>query len=94
MVTHVVLWKFRPGTESEQERFLNGLRGLVGVVKEIKTQEIHTSAVKDSEYDAMLLCTFDSMEDLARYRVDPRHVAVADICKAIRVTRSAFDYES
>ena len=28
MVKHIVLWKFRPGTEAEQKQFLDGLRGL------------------------------------------------------------------
>ena len=30
MIRHIVMWKFRPGTETEQERFLDGLRGLQG----------------------------------------------------------------
>ena len=94
MITHVVLWKFKPGTEADQERFLSGLRSLLGVIPEIKTQKIHRTYVKDSEFDALLVCTFDSKEALERYRTDPRHVAVADICKGIRVTRSTFDYES
>ncbi len=94
MVTHVVLWKFKPGTEADQERFLSGLKGLLGVVPEIKTQEIHRSAVENSEFDALLICTFDSMEALNAYKVDPRHVAVANICKEIRTVRSAFDFES
>ena len=36
---------------------------------------------------------FDSMEDLAAYKVDPRHVAASALCKAIRVDRVAVDYE-
>ncbi|MBR4768770.1 MAG: Dabb family protein [Lachnospiraceae bacterium] len=94
MVTHVVLWKFKPGTEADQDRFLTGLRGLLGVIPEIRSQEIHRTAVQNSEFDAMLVCTFDSLEDLYKYRDDPRHVAVASICKEIRTVRSAFDYES
>ncbi len=93
MITHVVMWKFKPGTEAEQERFLTGLKGLFGVIPEIKTQEVHRSAVPGSEYDAILISRFDSLEALNTYKVDPRHVAVSDICKSIREIRSAFDYE-
>ena len=32
MIRHIVMWKFRPGTEAEQEQFLGGLRALQGVV--------------------------------------------------------------
>lgn len=94
MITHVVLWKFKPGTEEDQEQFLTGLKGLYGIIPEIRTQEIHKSAVDGSEFDAMLISTFDSLDALRRYRDDPRHVSVASICKEIRTVRSAFDFES
>ena len=28
MIKHIVMWKFRPGTETEARAFLDGLRGL------------------------------------------------------------------
>ena len=86
MITHVVMWKFKPDTEADQERFLTGLKGLFGVIPEIKAQEVHRSAVPDSEYDALF-------RELQELEVDPRHVAVSEICKSIRVIRSAFDFE-
>ena len=30
MLRHIVMWKFRPGTEAEQDLFLTGLQGLYG----------------------------------------------------------------
>ncbi len=92
MVKHIVLWKFRPGTEAEQKQFLDGLRGLYGVIPQIKEQEVGVNAGAGN-YDAALVSVFDSMEDLAAYQSDPRHVAVASICKAIREDRVAVDYE-
>ena len=49
--------------------------------------------MKDSQYDAVLLTEFDSLEDVERYKNDPRHLAVAAICKEIRTVRSAIDIE-
>ena len=92
MIKHVVLWKFRPGTEAEQARFLEGLRGLYGIIPQIKEQEVGVNAGPGT-YDAALVSAFDSLEDLAAYQTDPRHVAVAEICKAIREERVAVDYE-
>ena len=94
MITHVVMWKFKPNTEKEQERFLTGLKALYGVIPEIKAQEVHVSAVPNADYDAILISKFDSLETLNAYKVDPRHMAVADICKSIRTIRSAFDFEA
>ena len=92
MIKHVVMWKFKPGTEAEQEKFLSGLRGLLGVIPQIKEQEVGVNK-GENNYDAVLVSLFDSMEDLAAYQTDPRHVAVASICKEIRVDRVAVDYE-
>lgn len=93
MIKHVVMWKFKEGTEAEAEKFMEGLRSLDGVIPEILEMEVAKSAVPDSDYDAILVSKFESLEALNAYKVNPKHVAVADMCRAIRVTRVAFDYE-
>ena len=35
MIRHIVMWKFRPGTEAEQKQFLDGLRSLQGVIPQL-----------------------------------------------------------
>ena len=67
MIRHIVMWKFREGTEEKANEFLTKLAALDGV--------------------------FETMDDLNAYKVDPRHVAVSDICKSIRADRVAVDYE-
>lgn len=92
MIKHIVLWKFKPGTEAEQKQFLEGLRGLYGVIPEIKAQEVGVN-LKAGNYDAALISVFETMEALEAYKKDPRHVAVSGLCKAIREDRVAVDYE-
>lgn len=91
MIRHIVMWKFRPGTEAEQAKFLDGLRGLAGVIPELLKVEVSVSV--GGEYDAVLVSEFQSLEALERYKADPRHVAVSDLCKSIRTGRAAVDYE-
>ena len=43
-------------------------------------------------YDACLIADFDDLEALSRYKNDPRHVAVSTLCKSIRESRGAIDY--
>ena len=93
MIRHIVMWKFREGTEEQRDLFLQGLSELYGVIPEIRKQEIHRSAVPDSDYDAVLISDFDSLETLDRYKKDPRHQAVSGLCKSIRISRSAIDFE-
>ena len=92
MLRHIVLWKFRPGTEAEQTAFLNGLRALQGVVPQLLKAEIGVNA-GTGNYDAVLVAEFESPEALRAYQNDPRHVAVSALCKEIRTDRAVVDYE-
>jgi len=92
MIKHIVMWKFKPGTEKEMMEFIRGLRGLFGVIPQIKEQEVGVNCV-EGNYDAVLISAFDSLEDLETYKKDPRHVAVSGLCKEIRESRVAVDYE-
>ena len=92
MIRHIVMWKFRPGTEAEQEQFLTGLRGLQGVVPQLLRSEVAVN-VGEGNYDAVLVSEFESLEALEAYKNDPRHKAVSQLCKSIRVDRVAVDYE-
>ena len=92
MIRHIVMWKFRPGTEQEQLQFLEGLRGLQGVVPQLLRSEVAVN-VGEGNYDAVLVSEFASLADLETYKNDPRHKAVSALCKSIRTDRVAVDYE-
>lgn len=92
MIRHIVMWKFRPGTEAEQEQFLTGLRGLQGVVPQLLRSEVAVN-VGEGNYDAVLVSEFESLEALEAYKNDLRHKAVSQLCKSIREDRVAVDYE-
>ena len=88
----IVMWKFREGTEEKANEFLTKLAALDGVIPQLKKCEVAKNIGKDN-YDAVLVSEFETMDDLNAYKVDPRHVAVSDICKSIRADRVAVDYE-
>ncbi len=92
MIRHIVMWKFREGTEAEQERFLTGLQALFGVISQLKACEVRRCIGSDN-YDAVLVSEFASMDALQAYKDDPRHKAVSALCKSIRTDRVAADYE-
>ena len=92
MIRHIVMWKFRPGTETEQARFLEGLRNLQGVIPQLLKSEVAVN-IGQGNYDAVLVSEFESLETLEAYKNDPRHKAVSALCKSIREDRVAVDYE-
>ena len=92
MIRHIVMWKFRPGTEQEQVQFLEGLKQLQGVIPQLLKSEVAVNVGADN-YDAVLVSEFESLEALEIYKNDPRHKAVSALCKSIREDRVAVDYE-
>ncbi len=48
MIRHIVMWKFREGTEREQEQFLTGLQGLFGVIPQLRRCEVKRCIGKDN----------------------------------------------
>ena len=92
MLKHAVMWKFKEGEEENMNKFLQGLKSLYGQIEEIKMMEVHTSIKKDGLYDAILICGFDSEEDLEKYKNDERHQKVSKLCKQIREARASVDW--
>lgn len=93
MVRHIVMWKFKEGTQKEMQKFLDELMGLKNQIEVIRHIETGSSINDQNSYDAVLICDFDSMEDLISYQNDPRHLKVAALCKEIRISRADVDYE-
>ena len=92
MIRHIVMWKFRPGTEAEQKQFLDGLRSLQGVIPQLLKSEVAVN-VGEGNYEAVMISEIESLEALDTYKNDPRHKAVSALCKSIRTDRVAVDYE-
>ena len=93
MVKHIVMWKFREGTQAQMREFLDGLESLRGQIPQIVEMEIGVDWGAKGNYDAVLVFFFPTREDLEAYKNAPRHVAVSALCKSIRTDRVAVDYE-
>lgn len=92
MIRHVVMWKFRPGTEAEQRQFLEGLRALQGVIPQLLRSEVAVN-MGTGNYDAVLVSEFADRAGLEAYQQDPRHEAVSALCASIRLERASVDWE-
>ena len=92
MIRHIVMWKFRPGTQAEQQQFLDGLWSLQGVIPQLLRSEVAVN-VGEGNDDAVLVSEFQDLAALEAYKNDPRHKAVSALCKSIRTDRVAVDYE-
>lgn len=87
------MWRFKDGTDAEQEKFLSGLKSLYGEIEELRACTVARNCNPDDGYDAILVSDFDDLDALNRYKINPKHVAVSELCKEIRLDRVAVDYE-
>ena len=92
MIKHVVMWKFKPGTNEQMNKFLQALKDLDGKIDVLRSMEIGVNQGSDDNCDAVVTTTFDSFEDLYTYATHPLHVAASSLCKQIRVSRHAVDF--
>ncbi|MBI9102998.1 MAG: Dabb family protein [Spirochaetales bacterium] len=100
MIKHIVMWKFKDEAEGKSkveniEIIKKDLEDLVGVIPQIRTLEVGVNKNTESKtaFDAVLVSTFDTMEDVAAYRADPRHKKAAAYNKLCRIDRVVVDYE-
>lgn len=94
MIRHIVMWKFKEDQHDGMLQFRDRLLALKGQIPEIREMEVGIN-INPSErsFDAVLVSTFDSLEALKSYSVNPLHVAVSDFCKTIRTQSASVDYE-
>ena len=93
MYRHIVFWRFKEGTEQEAAAFVAALNGLVGVIPQIRSARAALNTNPANGLCGALISDFDTKEDMEAYKADPRHQAVSAMCKAIRLSREAVDFE-
>ena len=99
MITHIVMWKFKPEIAEEQKLELKkamreNLEALVGKVPGLVTVKFVEEPIPSSTHDIALVTTLEKAEDIAVYGSHPAHVAVADTYVRPYVTeRACLDYE-
>jgi len=99
MIKHIVCWKFKEEAEgrSKQENMAwvkEHLTALVGQVPSLVSLEIGENIVEsDMAYDMGLICTFQDLEGLKAYKVDPRHQEISRYVAKIREGRVSVDWE-
>lgn len=95
MLTHVVLFKFKPETtEAEIQQLAEGLGRLPAIIDEIREFRFGRDVLRsERSYDFGLVSSFEDLEALQRYQVHPDHQKVVAHVKAICSGVVAVDYE-
>lgn len=95
MIRHIVCFKFKEENKAENvARTKAMLDALPDKIALILHSETHTDcALKDENYDLVLISDFASHEDLESYIIHPDHKAVGAFMAPLREARACVDIE-
>lgn len=94
MITHLVLFKFKPETTPDQvQQLVEGLGGLPQLIEEIREFRFGVDVLRtERSYDLGLIASFEDLEALQRYQVHPEHQKVVAHVKTIAASVVAVDF--
>jgi hypothetical protein len=94
MITHVVLFKFKPETTAaEVQHLAESLGELPQIIDEIREFRFGTDVIRsERSYDLGLISSFDDLAALQRYQLHPEHQKVLTLVKAIVSNVVAVDF--
>lgn len=94
MLTHVVSFKFKPETTTEQVAQLEAkLKGLPAAISEIREFRVGRDVVgSERSYDLALVSAFDDLAAMQRYQVHPAHLEVVSLVRAFCAGVVAVDF--
>ena len=95
MLTHIVVWKYRPEvTRAEREEHVARLRQLPSFIPLIESFSVGSDVLRlPRSYDTGLVATFRDRAGLEAYTVHPEHVLVATLGRSISEHIASVDFE-
>ena len=95
MLTHIVIWKYKPEvSEDERREHVERLRRLREIIPEIRSFAVGRDVLKlPRSYHTGLVATFDDRAGLEAYDAHPEHQAVAQLGRTIGEHVASVDFE-
>jgi hypothetical protein len=95
MLTHIVVWKYKPEVGEEQRReHVERLRALAGRIPEIQSFAVGRDVLGlPRSYHTGLVATFRDRDALQAYDAHPDHQTVAQLGRGISEHVASVDFE-
>jgi len=96
MLTHIVVWKYRPEVETAiREEHVALLRNLASLIAEVQSLAVGFDVLHVARsYDTGLVAVFQNRSGLDAYTVHPEHVKVAEFGQLISEHVASVDFEA
>lgn len=98
MVRHTIMWKFKPVEGKTPREIAEDIKeryeSLLGVIPELKSVEVGINRNESAtSYDAILIQDFDSWQDLAAYKANPKRDSLTKYIEELIDVRARVEYE-
>ena len=95
MLTHIVVWKYKPEVgEEERREHVELLRRLPGVIPEVQSFAVGADVLGlPRSYHTGLVATFKDRAGLDAYTVHPEHAAAVEFGRGISEHIASVDFE-
>ena len=94
MVKHVVVFKLKEDKKAELDNFVQMLRDLPSKIGIVKSYEVGIDSLKSPySFDVALISTYESMEDLFKYKEHEAHDEFVDYMRTVCEPIKAVDFE-
>lgn len=94
MLRHVVFFKLKNPTPEVLQETKNVLMNMKGKIPELLDIEVGIDVVRsERSFDVALITTFESLDTMNAYQVNPIHVEVGKYIATVRESSAAVDYE-
>ena len=94
MLTHIVIWKYRPDVEQfAREEHVRLLGNLGKMIPEVRSLVVGFDILRlPRSYDSGLVAVFDDQAALDAYTVHPEHIKVAEFGRQISEHVASVDF--
>lgn len=95
MLTHIVVWKYKPEvTEEQRQSHILALRALAAVIPEVESLNVGSDILHlERSYDTGLVARFRDRHALEAYDAHPQHKQVAAMGRDISRHVASVDFE-
>ncbi len=100
MIKHIVMFKFKPTAngKTKAENLDLAMDNAEKLDKQIDCKisikpMLNVKSSDERNFDFVLLCEFESIEQMENYKVHPAHVAFGKFITPLREARACIDYE-
>ena len=94
MIKHVVVFKLKDEKKDELENFVQALKDLPAKIGLVKSYEVGVDSLKSPySFDVVLISTYNSMEDLFKYKEHAAHDEFVEYMRTVCMPIKAVDFE-